>query len=115
MKLLLCLAIFCGLAIHQIRSSITKEELARDQVDNNLKFIGFGLTPTDLDSMYVHWDVSWGECLQACLDKRESDGKEWNGVEYLFSQNYCWCQKNDVGDHEDDPTKEVLHLRFQEN
>ena len=51
--------------------------------------------------------VSLKKCVYIVL------GEEWNGVEYIWSQKICWCQRNDHGKHEDDLTKDLFHFRFQ--
>merc|ERR1711973_754968 len=116
MKLILYIAVLCTFCTRESRCTITKEELAQNQVtkEYHLKFVGFGLSnASNRQDLSIQWDVTWEECLQSCLEKRENEGTEWNGLEYIWSQNICWCQKDDVGAHEEDRTKDLFHFRFQ--
>ena len=59
-------------------------------------YIGRGGYDTRDDSIYKP-NASFRECISMCEDKRNTDGRSWNGIDWYPEDGGCWCNKNDKG------------------
>ena len=58
--------------------------------------MGFGYYETKDIEVGTSSNATLAECLRICFVKREGD-KTYNGVNYYFARNYCYCTTNEKG------------------